>query len=767
MTADARKAFHVIGVAPIRATGPCFGTPIFSSSSDSGLLYQMFREERIDGFGDVDLSMLDGVRFVEGDWSRMLGDPPLYAYVTEQGIIHIGEKFALRYVLLQEFEAQETRPHLRLMLATFLENEALTEFARAKLRLAEALDEPRVEFASQPDREVIASDDDSAPVEAEKLKHRLLAALAIGNPSIASLSYLLRCDVRNVVGSHDDMLLRALRDPSLSHFARSIVVVRLATVYQQDLPSLLSRLLEFVETAQQRPINLFVGTTLSDAVLQAFVVVSPSFADDVVGSIADELRRRNMEMDGDRHRLHVVARDVGGPAVQLVLSCRGATEGRSIPVVFKLHTALSDMWEEVASGERDDWNLGKSWDESVDTRFAHFKGFKLQLSDFTNAVEKTVRRLSEAHKIDAGLRGIPAIDITRLHEVGLSGDIQVELNDVAKDLLVAYGARYVREAAQPARLVNAAAILMRCLEKHEQRRHGDDQSDAAIEYAIRLESAVCLHWAAVLEAGEIRSEDLGYPMVRTNSNDDALKLLFGLARDKRYWGDAVVKFRIAEALACRGHDELALIAYRDAYASLQTDLRLPPRDFMRVHIPRMLALTLYHRAEALRRSSEAVGDRDMSPRQRQQYLLESLEATLSTYGQLLSHWPLDFNTRQHIDEDNVTANNILAYGVCYLNAGGDWADAIRVGFTRASMDHLLSQILGDGVDKVTRIAVADTIRAVGRFQGNRGLAEAAARRVLDLIAAEGPKELPLPYREALADASTELGRDASAGARLR
>lgn len=119
-TADEGR-FVTAGVAPLRPSRPCFATPVFRGQRSNALWYQLIGSNGLlEGFGEVDLNLSARVFAAQELIERRVGDPAVYAFLSTDQRIFLGDRRSLRPQLREEIESLQDRPHLRHSIAKFI-----------------------------------------------------------------------------------------------------------------------------------------------------------------------------------------------------------------------------------------------------------------------------------------------------------------------------------------------------------------------------------------------------------------------------------------------------------------------------------------------------------------------------------------------------------------------------------------------------------------------------------------------------------------------
>src|SRR5687767_3029094 len=96
--------FETIGVAPMLPAGPCFATPIFRTERSNSSWYQKISSDQtIERFEEVDGTIAEHLTGTHGSRSREIGQPALFAYVSEGNRTYVGERQDLSDLLYAEY----------------------------------------------------------------------------------------------------------------------------------------------------------------------------------------------------------------------------------------------------------------------------------------------------------------------------------------------------------------------------------------------------------------------------------------------------------------------------------------------------------------------------------------------------------------------------------------------------------------------------------------------------------------------------------------
>jgi hypothetical protein len=129
-----RISYVAAGVAPMQRNGPCFATPIFRTQRSNSFWYQrLSHNERIVDFDPVSESVVGRVRFYDNLGVRTVGQAAFFAFLREDGHVHVGGRRKLYLVLRREFGIHRDRLHLRHTIAKFLQDQNLIALATREL----------------------------------------------------------------------------------------------------------------------------------------------------------------------------------------------------------------------------------------------------------------------------------------------------------------------------------------------------------------------------------------------------------------------------------------------------------------------------------------------------------------------------------------------------------------------------------------------------------------------------------------------------------
>jgi hypothetical protein len=114
--------------------GPCFATPLFRSGTSNSWWYQKISSnDAIERFEEVDEVATERLRDIDEARERAVGQPALFAYLSADNQVHVGDKLELRKVMYDEFEINSTRIHLRHSIAKFLGDQGLINIAKKEV----------------------------------------------------------------------------------------------------------------------------------------------------------------------------------------------------------------------------------------------------------------------------------------------------------------------------------------------------------------------------------------------------------------------------------------------------------------------------------------------------------------------------------------------------------------------------------------------------------------------------------------------------------
>jgi ppGpp synthetase/RelA/SpoT-type nucleotidyltranferase len=600
---------------------------------------------------------------------------------------------------------------------------------------------------------------------ADEVKRQLLFALAMGHPSLESQVYLLKCRVK----SHDSFLNKVIekREEDAGYLVSDVtdvVGLRILTLYQSELPLVVREFLRFMEWAQKEPISLFFGAQLSDAIKEIIIYRSASGSKYVFDSVLRELSEKSFHpkaQDAVRSpvtnvgaAIEIAEKESSYSSIHIVVWCNGISPSDrfKIPMEVQFRTSLEDMWGEVDHRLKYKLRQADSGRKLIteSTQYKNTVSFLKPLKTSLDACSATADQIAEqvaamfeamSYEARQNLKSV-SVDLDRLNSLGLPTVIQKQVNTIATGLVSLYQRIYESAFVPDARLIDEAIEKFDTyagefdvvLRKYDETKFPERAKDIEVRYRFQLERALCLYWKAFLL--KVRSEkdpsssSTSEPFVAAIRG--ALTEYFEIAKTPEFHDDPILSFRIANAFALRGEQELALDKYREAQAYLKSS-SLPADHYMRLRIPKQLGVALWDVGERMKRSGEELGSSEAFVERRLNLYLEALRTTKAVYGLKINEGTLDRRLTGKFSEDDLTANNILDFSACFIRAGGKQEVLDAEGVTRPYIDELLRRITAGGVSAIDRLTVADTVRSAAALFGNKALAREAAKRVLELI----------------------------------
>ena len=191
---------------------------------------------------------------------------------------------------------------------------------------------------------------------------------------------------------------------------------------------------------------------------------------------------------------------------------------------------------------------------------------------------------------------------------------------------------------------------------------------------------------------------------------------------------------------------------------LETENNLGSGSYFRTRIPLQYGISLWQNAEELKRRASEFGGIELVNIQRQSFYKEAILITLPLLDfdpskEEVDDWPVSWT-----DQHSNVQNNILDFSLCYMNAGGADSDLAELGLDRQALQKLLMELVPNGVQAISIVSFADTVRAAARLLGDVDLNDSAAHRVLELIDGKDfALSLPdIAYQEMQIDALNDI-----------
>ena len=439
----------------------------------------------------------------------------------------------------------------------------------------------------QPDIELDAL---RALAGAELIQRSTLAGLALGNPSIDSLAYAIKCRVK----AHEKLVLKVLerrrkgKHTYRAQDATDIVGLRLLTLFRNELPELLRQFLDFLEWAQREPFNLFVGPNLDSTINEIIIYRTTAMADVTDDLIAREFERIGfppvtVEPGTDPVLVKAKAKIVHNPneysSIHIVAWASSKRTPRKvrIPIEIQIRTALEDVWGEIdhrlkyktKNGDpkllnedgRRQYELAK---ESVSILKRQLDACGLTADNIFNHMQELFTRSS--YQVKPTRAAVASVDIDSLLHLHVDARVKALISNTVPLVRTAYIAASVNTSGYAATdwinavdtLQRAADALKACMEEYSSGTY-DAETDRYSNYYLRMEYALCLFWIARISRLHLSGNvDPTAPTLREDHLELALKEYLSLQKDKRFSRDPVLAFRLAHALSLRGDESFAL-----------------------------------------------------------------------------------------------------------------------------------------------------------------------------------------------------------------
>ncbi len=592
---------------------------------------------------------------------------------------------------------------------------------------------------------------------ADEVRKKLLAGVSMGDPSIESLAYLIKCRVK----AHDRLVEKILdrRAKGKPDYSASdvtdIVGLRVLTLYRAELPVLVKHFLEFVTRAQGNPMHLFAGSDLRDTLNEIIVYRASGDGDITDDLVVKEFERFNLlcklvppgaAPDSISADVRIVRKQTEYSSIHIVLSCVGVSKDSrfGIPLEVQLRTALEDVWGEIDHSLNYKFKQGKTAADTdrlhYENAVGHLRQLKRQLDNCTlsaDLIHQQIKNIFAASSYSVKPNvGARSVDTERLLNLDLSASIKKDIKECVSKIRSLFDKMYGEAwPTKPKDIVDAiseftvvAKTLDDCWRRYSKNPSKNSAIDQDVTYYLRMERSLCLYWVGYLKLRE--SPDLKGE--KAKELELALKEYFLLEKDSRFANDPILAFRVANALKLRGDHELALDKLEESVDKLR-DSTMDPKHAMRVRIPRQLSIMYWETAERIKRKAAQLNNPDLLLKPRQTYYLKALDLNRSLYGHQISSDATGHSVREDKAEARITVNNILDYTLCYLNSKGSWGELENRDLSKEKIGVLLRELTDPGMEVIDRATIADTIREVASYIGDKSLANDAARRVLALI----------------------------------
>ena len=622
---------------------------------------------------------------------------------------------------------------------------------------------------------------------ADYVRQRLLHGLSMGTPSLETQAYLIKSRVKDAASLVGKVLDRRNRNRTYSAGqARDIVGLRLLVLFKSELPLLLNRFLAFVQWSQKPPFSLFYGERLPDCMEEIIIYPVSDDMDPNLGFFLEELEKfgffdEKMPRD-DRVPVKVIKKQSRYSSIHIVLWANGPTQSVSdrIPVEIQLRTSLEDVWGEIEhrlkyksklsmlpAGSR---KANDRYSRELGLAHSELENLKLSLDSASNTADFLRRRIDSDLVNEVVIKSYTrnvSFDMNVLKYIGLPEQVMTQIQPALNELMELYHRIFTQADFNEKFLNQALKILSRGASafaealRLRQNATGVTNSadDQKIEYHLRMEKALCFYWTAVMLHGRLSGDgSLKEDSEAQAALNQAFEQYHGVARLPIYAKDTVVLFRLASAIALTGDHDYALLKYAEAHSELSRDTRLVDQHQMRIIIPRQYAFSLWYAAERAKWKSVELGDVDMFRSLRLKQYLEAMEVSADIYGKVIDERDIDGRAMSQVEENRVTANNIVFYACSFLEAGGDGASLRKREITPDRLRRFVHEVVAGDIQRIPRLSFADTIRKAARILGDRELATLAATRVLSLLA-QKDFGVGLPdraYIEAKAFAEEEL-----------
>ncbi|MCA1361061.1 hypothetical protein I6F14_08830 [Bradyrhizobium sp. IC3069] len=616
------------------------------------------------------------------------------------------------------------------------------------------------------ERQKVAFDALQALAGADVTQKRLLAALAMGTPSIEATSYLIKSRVKDHKKLVEKVFERRQSKPTYqAKDVTDIIGLRILTLYRSDLQSVLQRFLKFVELARNEPLELFFGKSVSE-VVEELIIYGYPYEQSLCQALVSQLKKYDLVLDGKRIRHE--PKDNGYSSIHIILRAQGSLgETRfRVPVEVQIRTVLEDAWGEVQHELMYKSRFGnpeKATDglrKSASDQLRNWKDLLDSCGNTADIIKELIKEIYKSADSESG-RAFPSIDNRQLTKLDLSPDIQKGVNEAVEriDALFSSVRNTTNNLPREQGITELAEIAI-TLQNSLENVGSHSKRDDAIYY-LNMEIALCLLWIGRLlqelalensESGFLVSSDLRGKMraahVLTRSGDEvkdfpfaiesldeAARRYFALENTASHPPDALLAFRLGEVLSARDEPELALSKFEEAMELLEKDPQFLSGNPMRSYIARRLGFAYWEAAETIRQKGMEIGSTDFMLTKRRDAYAGAIRVTKQAFDAANAALQTSAGGAEMQREVRLSANNLLYYSIEFLRARGAAETLEQLGLSRKNWGDLLKVIVpaAADLDRQELPAVVDTIREVARLSGDRDLEIRAAHRVIMLL----------------------------------
>jgi ppGpp synthetase/RelA/SpoT-type nucleotidyltranferase len=597
---------------------------------------------------------------------------------------------------------------------------------------------------------------------AEEVRKKVLAFVAMGNPSVDTLAYLIKCRIKNHDRLVEKVIDRQKKHPDYTaKDATDIVGLMILTLYRAELPIIIRHFMALIKFASEDPINLFVGPDLKHSLKEVIIYRASPDGDVVDQLVSTEFEKVGLscavvpqgtpigEVEAD---VKIVRKATEYSSIHLVFGCYGFTKDKryTVPLEVQIRTVVEDVWGEIDHSLN--YKVEEGDPDSLDPlQKQHFENAKSGLKVLKRLLDGCTQQADLIHgqiqnifgNNPQELKPSPAersVDTRKLLDLDIDPNIQKKLSRSVEAILRCFEEIYAdawpKDPSDIVRAIgefeSAAQRLGECFSEYKRQPSQIEDVDRDANYYLRMERCLCLYWVAYLTKvilADQASENL--KKEADISLELSLKEYFQIEKETRFSTDPILPFRIGNALRLRGYGEIAFDKFEEAFKKLSAS-KLAVDHHMKIRIPRAYSMMLWEQAEIVRRNAVKLNNPDLLLSTRHDLYLQALDVTIGSDAS---------GTKVHATDDpgNLTAdriktiNNIVEYTLSYLRSGGSWDELEKRGITHAQLREYVGVLVGQGLESVRLPTVADTVRAAAHYFGDYDLVCRAAKRVLELI----------------------------------
>lgn len=536
-----------------------------------------------------------------------------------------------------------------------------------------------------------------ALVGAEQLREMINHSISLGSNSLLSQAYQVKSRVKSATGIREkieDKIAKGKGDYRTNN-VMDIVGFRFLTLFQQDLLSIVERFVNYVESFQSPPTDLFLGKNLKNCVEEVIVYQSNS-TEEIYESIYSFLEGFFVSRGFPSGFVKLEKKDTRYSSVHFIV--RGQvhlnSEIKVIPIEFQLRTVFEDVWGEVQHflmyknptlTQTENMEFRKEQGERILSILkANIDGCSEQanLAYFTLKTESPGASLRQAKKsvtsnLTSVLEGVEGVLGSRSSE---------DVDKLRQKIFEAYQNLHQSQASE-----DPAGVAVIFKEVADSIRHFDEKwSSYASEnqngfsvfrYGVDMEKAATYYWIGqALNDRTLNQDDPRLAEFDTASSyfERARQIYFKLTALDDFAADPVLNYRIGQIYRKLSQYDLSIIYYKSAYKGMFEDNWKDKGSIFDILIPRHLAYIVWSQADGLLTKHiglKALEVMSKEARSRnalvQGYLGALKEAFILSWGIEQFEVKKETIDVRSIDEEKGFAfNNGLWYAVEFLEYGG-------------------------------------------------------------------------------------------------